>query len=68
MARHFDKNGDGVVSKEEYDVGIAAMTAFDPKVFGERGKVKFSELMQVADKNKDGKLQVEELASWLSNI
>ncbi|OXA46874.1 uncharacterized protein LOC110855971 [Folsomia candida] len=68
VAKHFDKNGDGEISMEEYDAGVAAMKAFDPDLFGEKGKLGFDELIKKADKNNDGKLQVEELAAWFSNM
>ncbi|XP_021964811.1 calcium-binding protein 2-like [Folsomia candida] len=68
VAKHFDKNGDGLISADEYEAGVAAMKAFDPGLFGEKGKFKFDELIKKADTNKDGKLQVEELAAWFSTM
>lgn len=61
VAKHFDKNGDGVISMEEYEAGVAAMKAFDPNLFGDKGKLGFDDLIK---KRIQIRMESYRLKSW----
>src|SRR4051812_27204869 len=61
----FDLNGDGVISQEEFELGMNIVAAFDPVAFGEKGKIDFDKFLAEADSNGDGLIQLDELSDWL---
>lgn len=66
IANFFDKDGDGIISEEEWIVGMKVLVSFDPVQYGEKGSVSFEKFFAEADTNNDGMIQVEELAAWLA--
>ena len=59
--RRFDENGDGVVSRDEL---VHVFRRLDPSF----DTAAIDGLIQEMDKNKDGKIQYEELISWLTSV
>lgn len=67
IALLFDKDGDGIISPEEFVCGISALAAYDPIKYGEMSMMSYNDVLNQADSNRDGKLQVQELEAWLSS-
>lgn len=60
LIRKLDKNGDGVISFEEFTAGLKSMNIFITNH-------EEHELMRIFDHNKDGKISMEEFYNTLAN-
>lgn len=58
----FDRNNDGYISKEEFDVGIRDIKAHDPRF----KNISYEDFLKQADTNKDGRVSVAECRDWVN--
>ena len=63
LAQNCDKDGDGLITEEEFADLLNLMTIHDPKLA--QFKTTFEKFVAEADLNKDGKVSVEECRNWL---
>jgi len=59
----FDKDGNGFISEDEYKEVVKVIQAHDPRL----KELSFEQFVMEADTNKDGKVDVEELANWIKD-
>jgi len=65
-AEHIDLDKSGTIEVEEFGELMKLLTVHDPRLGG--AKVSFEEFVSQADKNKDGKVSIEECAEWVASI
>ena len=56
-----DRDKDGYVSKEEFELGIETVRIHEPSI----RQISYENFVKEADVNKDGKISVAECKEWL---
>jgi len=65
FAENCDKDGDGFITEDEFADLLALIKSHDPEL--EKIGISFEDFVKEADKNKDGKVSIEECTQWLRN-
>jgi len=63
-AETLDSNGDGYISREEYEFGMDLLTGHEPEL----AKVPYEQMVREADVDGDGRISIEEMIKWLDTI
>ncbi|XP_037040361.1 calmodulin-like [Bradysia coprophila] len=58
----FDRNNDGYISKDEFEMGIGDIKVHDPRF----KHVSYEDFLKQADTNKDGRVSVSECRDWVN--